>query len=93
MIKLIILILLVILFSSVLLKKEKFVINPNKVIPNYLEIQKHFRQDCKGGFYQCIKSNPYKSVLAFEPQYKDKKYISYKNTELKSHLQPISVNK
>ena len=93
MIKLIILILLAILFSSILLKKEKFVINPNKVIPNYLEIQKHFRQDCKSGFFSCVKSNPYKSVLAYKPQFKDKKYISFKNTQLSSHLLPIKVNK
>ena len=93
MIKLIILILLIVLFSSVYIKKEKFSFNPNNFIPKYLEIQKHFRQDCKSGVFSCVKSNPYKSVLAYKPQFKDKKYISFKNTQLSSHLLPIKVNK
>lgn len=93
MIKLIILILLIILLVSAHFIKEKFIVNPNKHVPNFLSIQKHFRKDCKRGFYNCIKSNPYKSVLAYKPQLKDKKYISYKNTQLTSDLLPIVVNK
>lgn len=93
MIKLIILILLTILLISTHFSKEKFIVNPEKHLPNFLPIQKHFRQDCKGGFFKCVKSNPYKSVLAYEPQIKDKKYISFKNTQLTSHLLPIKVNK
>lgn len=91
--KLIILILLVILVSYNYLNRENFSINPKDFIPDYLEIQKHFRNDCIGNLYKCIKTNPYKSVYPFEKKYKDKKTINYTNTQLSSHLLPIKVNK
>ena len=93
MIKLIILILLVILLTSVFFKREKFIVNPNKHVPNFLNIQRHFRKDCKRGFFSCVKSNPYKQVYPYNRQYKDKKYVSYRNTQLNRHLLPIEVNK
>ena len=93
MVKLIILILFIILLTSLFWNKENFITNPNKHLREFLKIQKHFRQDCKRGFYSCIKSNPYKTVYPFNKHIRDKKYVNYKNTGLTSNLLPMEVNK
>ena len=93
MIKIIILILIICLILSIQ-EKEKFTLNPDLYIKDFIKIDRHFR-DCgkKYGVFTCIDKNPYKRSHATKSYIPQRKKVSYHTTKKSSDLLPIKFNR
>tara|TARA_B110000261_G_C12913576_1_gene289461 strand:- start:181 stop:465 length:285 start_codon:yes stop_codon:yes gene_type:complete len=94
MIKIIILILVIILLVLSIREKEKFTLNPELYINDFIKIDRHFR-DCrkKYGVHTCIDKNPYKRSQAKKSYTPQRKTVSYNKTKKASDLLPIKFNR